>query len=88
MFYNKYVDIFVIFDKYIFVCFDIDDVFDLSMEFGICSVFVFFFFENGDKVNIVVGVNLFVLKKVVEEVGEKVKGDVGEVSFLDGRLKI
>lgn len=72
--YNKHADTLSIPDRYAFARFDTDDVPDLAFELGIRTIPAFFFFENGDKANTVAGANPPLLKKAVEEVGEKAKG--------------
>ncbi|KAG9250724.1 thioredoxin-like protein [Emericellopsis atlantica] len=54
-----------------FVRFDIDADSDLTQELGIRSVPAFFFFENGEKVDSVVGANPPALQKAVGALVEK-----------------
>lgn len=67
-------------EKYKFVRFDTDEVPDLSFELNIRSIPAFFFFENGDKVNDMVGPKPPVLQKALEDLSAKAKADGPTVS--------
>jgi thioredoxin 1 len=54
-----------------FVRFDIDEDSDLTKELGIRSVPAFFFFDNGEKVDSMVGANPPALQKAVGALVEK-----------------
>lgn len=78
--FKKHAETLSVADTYAFARFDTDEVPDLAFELGIRSIPAFFFFENGDKASDLAGANPAALKKSVEELSGKAKGQADGVS--------